>query len=105
MRKLINIVNEAEKPITVATESRQSLNGSINSSYSLYLNNDDYQTLRKASMQGKFPFKFSREIDGDTTIFTKNPNKMARALDNIIDFGATSPWDVLDINSFTNKKF
>ena len=73
-------------------------------SYRLNFEPSDYKKLRQASMRGKFSHNFSRDASGNITFKTTNPRKLARDLENIVDFGATSAFDVLDISPYGNPE-
>lgn len=67
--------------------------------FSCFLDNAEYQKLRNASMRGLLSgaSKLERDSNGNVTFHTKAPKKLANQLENIIDFGATSAYDILDI--------
>lgn len=57
----------------------------------------DYQQIRRASMRGNFNHKFSRKTNGDVRFTTRQPQRLAKDLEKIIDSGETSWTDILDI--------
>lgn len=63
--------------------------------FTCYLNNTDYQAVRKSAT---FAHNFSRNLEtGDVTFTTTNPRKLCADLGKLIDFGATSASEVLDV--------
>lgn len=66
--------------------------------YSCYLDNADYQKLRKASMRGDFSHKFSRAEDtGNVTFTTINPNLLVQQLETLIDVGGAAWSEILQV--------
>ncbi len=67
------------------------------------IGNKDYQKIRSASMRGNFNHKFSRKTNGDVAFNTKNPVTLTKDLEKLIDSGASSWSDILDIYGVHKK--
>jgi hypothetical protein len=64
------------------------------------LTNSEYQDIRKAAQSGQFVHDFestSSEDDRVVTFFSENPRKLCQDLERIVDFGATTAAEVLEI--------
>lgn len=62
-----------------------------------YLNNEDYKALRLASMSGKVNADFTRSSGGDVEFKTKDPHKLCRDLNRVIDPGAVTWHEIFDL--------
>lgn len=71
--------------------------------FTVNIDHDDYQKIRKASMRGNFPHKFTRKTNGDTTFKTGTPKKLANDLEKLIDSGETSWNEILDVPGYEMK--
>ena len=66
--------------------------------YTSYVSDEEYQEIRKASMRGLITADFERDaLNGEVTFYTDDPRKLARQLEKVIDFGATSANDVFGL--------
>lgn len=66
--------------------------------YRANIDDKEYQMIRKASMRGNFDHKFSRKTNGDVTFSSRNPQKLVRDLEKLIDSGASSWYEILGID-------
>jgi hypothetical protein len=63
-------------------------------SIKLDLNDQEYRTIRQASMRGKFNHDFS-QVNGVTKINTNAPNTLGKDLENLLDSGETSWYEII----------
>lgn len=66
--------------------------------YKVKLTEQDYQTLRNASMRGQFIADFW-EDDGVTKISSKNPRQLVDELEALLDSGADSWASILNVKA------
>ena len=68
--------------------------------YTIYLEDSDFRELRQASQRGRFSHDYTSEVrpgGRDVTFSTINPRKLATDLEKIIDFGAITAGEALDM--------
>lgn len=67
-------------------------------SFTCWFSDEDYESLRQASMRGKVAAitKFERAAGGDVTIWTTAPKKAFEQLERVIDFGAITAAEAFD---------
>jgi hypothetical protein len=75
----------------------------IEEAYTANLSHDEYQKLRKASMYGNFPHKFTAKTNGDVTFSSNVPNKLADDLEKIISSRDSSWKEILGIGPVKHK--
>lgn len=68
----------------------------IMKSYTLNLSPEDYEAFRSHPATRLYDHR--RTPDGDTTIWTSRPRQLVRDLERVIDFGATSACEVLNLS-------
>ena len=65
---------------------------------------DEYQLIRQASMSGRLSFEFERDPKTGSITFTATrytAAKLARQLERIVDFGASTAKEVLGIDKIS----